>query len=141
MALLTKPCARSPRGCTRLIAVQFPSDLAARAYCSRSCAVKARIEAGWHPEAALTTATRRLGGRRGGRRGGLVHRRRALERASQDVEQFFTKRFLGGLTAAQRAIVRLLVARAYVRGRRIGYQRALGTGGYRRRAKQKGAAA
>jgi hypothetical protein len=119
---MTKPCARAPRGCLGIIEAPGPKTLAKREFCSGSCAVRARLEAGWHPDRALTRDQRRRGGQQGGKVAGMRRRRQALMGAVLKLGKFLTPEFLEGLSAAQEARVRVLLGRAYRIGHRRGYR-------------------
>ena len=80
------------------------------------------MEAGWHPERALTLAQRQLGGRRGGKTAGLHKRKRAMLSTVARLERFLTPAFLDGLAPDQIARVKALLARAYRVGHRRGYR-------------------
>jgi hypothetical protein len=119
---LTKPCARAARGCAGIIEAPGPKTLAKRDFCSVSCAVRARLEAGWQPDRSFTLEQRRRGGKRGGKLAGLRRRRQALVGAVAKLRKFLTPEFLDGLSAEQEARVRVLLARAYRVGHRRGYR-------------------
>lgn len=117
-----KACGRADRGCVGFVRAFTLQRRPKTTYCSHSCAVRARVEAGWRPHGGLTKAGRQLGGRRGGHISGIRKKRDALLRAVQPMEKYLTPEFKDGLSPDQLARVRVLIARAYQVGHRRGYQ-------------------
>jgi hypothetical protein len=134
-ALLTKPCRRVDRGCTRLVEAMSPGELTKRLYCSVRCAVVARIEAGWQPHAIMTPESRRRGGQRGGKLAGVERRRMSALRIASDLSVYLRPSLTVGLTADQLARVKALLVRAYRAGYKTGYHSGNAIKVYRQRHK------
>ena len=108
----TKACGR--HGCETVIA--GPSSLVSRRiYCSQSCAIRARMAAGWKPETFLTAEARSRGARRGGASSGEKRHKAAMARAVKDCADLMPEKFTDGLSASQLACVKVLIARSYLR--------------------------
>lgn len=128
---LTKACARV--GCPHPISAPGPKGLAARTWCSVSCAVSDRVARGWQPHSSLTPASRAKGGAKGGKLAGLRRRKACLLRHVKQMEPLLTEPFRDGLSPEQVARVKVLLGRAHRRGHRIGYRAGFAASRYRPR--------
>lgn len=139
--MLTKPCARSlSHACPGLITAKGPKGLARRTWCSVSCAIQARLDAGWQPHATLTPENRSKGGVQGGKIAGLHRRKHVMQQAAKHLERHLTPDLLEALSVPQAARIKVLLARAYRVGHRTGYRAGYAAKTYRARVSRKAAA-
>ncbi len=116
--MATKPCGYGK--CPNVI--EGPEyRLKHRVFCSKGCGMSARLATGWKPP--ITLEGRSLGARRGGKEAGRRAHRRSLIRAVRVCERFLDDDFRDGLTAQQLARLRVLMARAYLKGYLRGTQK------------------
>jgi hypothetical protein len=140
--MLSKPCGRADRGCKGVITAPGPKTLAMRSWCSVSCAVKARVEAGWKPETCLTADVRRRAGSIGGRIAGDRRKQRTMVRVVRALESLIPAALKDELTDQQFRCVKVLIGRAFLEGRELGYHAGWVSKNYhaaRRRARKEAA--
>jgi hypothetical protein len=140
--MLSKPCGRADRGCKGVITAPGPKTLAMRSWCSVSCAVKARVEAGWRPETCLTADVRRRAGSIGGRIAGDRRKRQSMIRVVAALESLIPDGLKAGLTDAQLRCVKVLLGRGFQQGHDLGYHAGWVSKNYhaaRRRARKEAA--
>lgn len=112
----TKPCARV--GCQELVRAERPYILARKKYHSIACQVEAKKAAGWVPHQYLNAENRHRGGVASARRTFALQHRRRLERAVTECLDLIPKSLEAELPHREWMRLRVLLGRAFERGRR-----------------------
>lgn len=133
----SKPCERA--GCSRLATAPKLYILQRKKYCSVECQVAAKKANGWQPDLYLNAENRRRGGVASARRTQTLQHRRKLEQAVRDCVDLIPADLQLELSARALALFKVLLGRAFERGRRREHTILLQQ--RRRQQAQKGAAA
>ena len=119
--IYTKPCGYGP--CAMAIVEHEPARFARKRFHSRSCAIQARLAAGWRADQYLTPESRRRGALLGAKVLGEQRHRRALERAVRECETLIPAAFKREMSARDLAAIRVLLARAFEKGHSLGVRK------------------
>jgi hypothetical protein len=114
--MFSKPCGRS--GCLEPVTATKPYLLTRKKYHSTACQVQAKKANGWTPHQHLNAENRRRGGIASAKRTKALQHRRKLEAAVRECLDLIPSAVARELSARGLALMRVLLGRAFERGRR-----------------------
>lgn len=121
--MVTKPCARSDRGCTKQAWAATEKILASRQFCSCKCAAQGRLERGVQPRWNVTFEQRSRAGKKGGPITAAKRRREAVLRRASYVRGLVPQSLLDQLDTRDAAMLLALFVKAVELGDRMAVER------------------